>query len=167
MVGLITLNAFYHNHCWEFLFLPTSARPPVPKFLRRSHSVCPKHKQPVYLARRLLAASVLYLRIEGGDWLLVSPSLNPPFISRALPSPARLPSAKPKPSGPKLLQSCRASGCLVVLQGPSKSRLLIPWWSVPCLHLLSIFQKNWILIYNVYSFPFFVFIDSKITSLSS
>lgn len=93
----------HHSRCFLcFLFLPTSARPPVPKFLRWSHSMCPKYKQQVCLEQSLLAASVLYLRIEGGDGLLILQILNPSVICRALPSLAPLPSAKPEPSGPTL-----------------------------------------------------------------
>lgn len=118
----------HHSRCFLcFLFLPTSARPPVPKFLRWSHSMCPKYKQQVCLEQWLLAASVLHLRIEGSDGLLILQILNPSVICRVLSSLAPLPSAKSEPSGPKLHQAFRASGCLVLLRVPSKSRLLIPW----------------------------------------
>lgn len=148
--------------------LPISAnlcQAPVPKCLRWSHSMCPKDKHQVCLEQRLLAASVPYLRIEGGDGLLILQILNPSIICRALPSLAPLPSAKPEPSGPTLP---RPSGPVAV--SSSSEHLLNEGFSYPGdqshLHLLSIFQKKLNSTYNVCSLPFFVLIDSKITLLS-
>lgn len=80
---------------------------------------------------------VFYTWVEGNDRLSISRILNPSLTSQALPSLTPPPSAKPEPAGPKLLQSCRASGALLwgcTLYSEASYTLVISTVTLPAFH---------------------------------